>query len=221
MYFRWFIEEGRGEIRVQFHYSHNQAPHAVEARVLRWLEEMHRTGAVTVEDRRGLRPPVTQAVESLELPPWLSSWASLHEALVEIETAAGRAVPPLPTDGTSEEEVRAILQCANWLRARVTDGDVTQFTADFVPGAVPALDSIARDLVVEETLVIKIAGEEIRVARQIVRTPPMIVRERIALPNGGWRVVYVPLGGQSAKAMIEYVPLSEVSAQDGEDILAR
>jgi hypothetical protein len=213
MRFRWFVEEGRGEIRLEFHYSHNQAPHELEARVLRWLEAMQRTGQVTIEDRRGLRPPVTQALERFAIPAWLPAWARLHEGIAELEAAAGRPAPPLPSEGMSREQVRAILECASALRARVTDGDLTQFTADFAPGSAPALNSIASDVVVEETLVIKIAGQEMRVARQIVRAPPMIVSERLALPGGGWRVVYVPLGGQSAKAMVEFVPLSETTDQ--------
>lgn len=207
--FRWVVHEGQGESRLAFHYVANSgAPHEVEARVLGWLLATHHDGAITLKDRRGERPVVAHATTPQPIPAWLELWAQLHSDLAELERAAGKAAPPPPKDVTMWH-AEAIGMVARMLRACRYPFEVSEMTMDFAPQATTALGGVVADIEVRRTLVANVFGSEMPVAREVIRMPPMVVRERGGLPAGGWRLKLVPLGSETAEVIAELMPLED------------
>lgn len=207
--FRWEVHRGRGEVPLTFTYSGEAgAPHETESRVLRWLLATYESEAVTIEDRRGERPTIEHPIPAKPIPSWLPVWAQLHTDLADLERAAGRPAPTAPDEATAEA-VHAINIVARMVRARHSPGTLTEVNMDFKPQATTTLEGVVDGVELRQTLVANVFGTEMPVARQVTALPHMIVRERVPLPDGGWRVTLVPLGGEQAEVMQELIPLSE------------
>lgn len=210
--FRWFVERGRGEARITFKYRASSAPHDIEATALRWLLAAHDEGSIVIEDRTGERPSMEQATPAADVPPWLEVWAPLHADLAELERAAGRAAPRVPSE-VAWGHVEAIATVAMLLRARRQRLEIREVSVTFTAGAdVPRQGAIIADFALGQTMVANVFGTEMPVARQNMTLPPMIVSRRLATPEGGSEVRFVPLGSDVAEVIAELVPLAEIDA---------
>jgi hypothetical protein len=207
--FRWFVERSRGEARLTFTYTPSNAPHEVQAAALMWLLATHDGGPVILEDRTGERPTTEYPGTDTPAPSWLAPWARLHADVAELERAAGRPAPLAP-DEVSGFDLHAITVVAEMLRERRSTGDLKDAKLTFKPRAIPdEIPTVVTDLVLRQTLVARVFGQEFPVARQVTVCPPMLVRERVRLSNGGWQVTIIPFGSDSVEVVSELVPLSE------------
>jgi hypothetical protein len=207
MYIRWLVHERQGEFRLKFHYDGGaRAPNDVQAQVLKWLLASHRGGDITVEDRRGERPSTTYLFPARPVPDELEVWAQLHADLAELERAAGRPAPAVP-HVMEPQSVMAIATVARMLRARSRTLSITALTMEFA--SAPEIGGIARDIDLRQTMVANVFGQQLPVAREVTRIPPMIVTDREPRSDGGWQVQLVPLSGDEIEAAQELIPLSE------------
>jgi hypothetical protein len=211
--FVWSVNQGLGRLNISFEYRHTNAPHAVEASLLKWLLATHRHDEVVIEDRQGERPSIRQPTNASTPEPWLELWAQLHEDLALLEQAAGTPAPPVP-DIVSTEDVERIATMARILRVRRIEATVSDATLSFSSDALDfPLHRIVYNMTRQGTLVAQLFGDEqLAVAQETIPFPPMIVIERVVRPNGV-DVRFVPLTGSDAQVICEVTPLSEVQKQ--------
>ena len=149
-------------------------------------------------------------MSGLSEPEWLPIFAAVYEGLAEIEAAAGAPAPALP-DPLTGADVEAVTAVAATLRARRQTGRISDLSLTFAPGArsMPAVGAIVNDLTIEQTMVARIFGHEVPVARQRFIPPPMIVESHLLQPDGSHAVKLLPLAGSAVELVIEVIPLSE------------
>jgi hypothetical protein len=166
-----------------------------------------RSGAIGLSDRVGARPAVVQQGEPRGVESWMQTWAALHENLATLERAAGRPMPPVPSDVT-QAQFAAIAQVAGLLRSRHVPVAVHDSSITVDRAAATKIGGALTDVRIEATAVALVFGEEVAVARQVMALPPMLVRDLIAVP-GGWEIRMVPLGSSHAQVLAELIPLTE------------
>ncbi|MEJ7785690.1 MAG: hypothetical protein WKF96_12870 [Solirubrobacteraceae bacterium] len=202
--FRWDVREARGRSLLRFAYtaSSRGVPHEVEAQGLRWLIAMLESGRIVVTDRAGVRPDLVQQQGPAPVPDWLWRWADLHEQLAELQRWSSGPLPAVPEEVTTAHAA-AVAKIAAALRDGGIANILQRVDLQLGPEA-PAISRIVLDMVVTHTVVANVFGEEVPVARQRIRLPPMIIVDRVATADGGWHLTLEPLAGPRAHIFAEF-----------------
>jgi hypothetical protein len=207
---RWLINEGRGETSLRFDYSSSEAaPLSDRSLALGVMVALHGEGTMRFVDRTGEREALEQPLGGSKPKQELIDASELVSALLEIEKASGRKTPPMP-EKISLKELDGIVLVGEHLR----QGGIlyrmknVKMTGD--NQAVAQLSKSGADIEVKEDASVMVFGEEIPVARRIIKLPYMTTKEvtRIRGKEDLWEIVLVPLEAEEVEVWAEMKPLT-------------
>lgn len=119
------LREGRGEFRTQFSYSYsNDVEIRAQTRALQFMEAVHGTGTLAIEDNAGVYPSVSESLSEREQDPYWRLVRTFIESLIVIEdwTKEKLDLPEVITD----DDVRPVLDAAQVIRARSSPVNIDQ-----------------------------------------------------------------------------------------------
>jgi hypothetical protein len=201
--FIWNHDSGSGGMQLHWETRRVTGTAAERARVWAFVTALHGDGVITFEDREGNRPDFRKELRPNSASDGLLALRDVYRDLAEIEAFSGAAFRPTP-DEFSGDETYNIGFLANLLRTRRVETEIREVRGVLEPQAPQQLVGRVEGIVVVENVVVSLFDQEMHVADQVTRLPPMVVSSVSPYDDGGDEVVLVPADQQDATTVVEF-----------------